>query len=54
MADSIYVIGRPEGVTDYSTIIKHYDLKQMGFAWTPLGDQHMSLVDDIKSLLLVS
>jgi len=54
MADSIYVIGRPEGVTDYSTIIKHYDLKQMGFAWTPWGDQHMSLVDDIKSLLLVS
>ncbi len=32
LADSIYIIGNPEGVTDYSTILKHYDLKKMGFS----------------------
>lgn len=54
LADSIYVIGRPEGVTDYSTIIKHYDLKEMGLAWTPYGDGHRALVSDIKEVLLKS
>lgn len=54
LADSIYVIGHPEGVTDYSTVLKHYDLKQMGLAWTPYGDGHRKLVADIKELLLIS
>lgn len=54
LADSIYVIGRPEGVTDYSTIIKHYDLKEMGLAWQTYGDGHRHLVNDIKDKLLNS
>ena len=54
MADSIYVIGFPEGVTDYSTIVKHYDLKAMGLAWTPYGDGHRQLGADIRELLLRS
>lgn len=54
LADSIYVIGYPEGVTTYSTIVKHYDLKQMGLAWTPYGENHRLLVKEIKEQLLKS
>lgn len=54
MADSIYVIGFPEGITEYSTIIKHYDLKAMGLAWTEYGDGHRQLCADIKETLLRS
>ncbi len=54
LADSIYIVGFPEGKTDYSTIIKHYDLKQMGLAWTQYGDGHRKLVTEIKELLLKS
>jgi polar amino acid transport system ATP-binding protein len=54
LADSIYVIGHPEGVSDYSTILKHYDLKQMGIAWTPYGLKHEELLKDIKETLLKS
>ena len=54
LADSIYVIGHPEGVTDYSTILKHYDLKQMGIAWTPYGDGHRAVVSEIKDILIKS
>lgn len=54
LADSIYVIGHPEGVTDYSTILKHFDLKEMGIAWTEYGEQHRALVGEIKELLLRS
>jgi polar amino acid transport system ATP-binding protein len=54
LADSIYVIGHPEGVSDYSTILKHYDLKQMGIAWTPYGLKHEELLKDIRETLLKS
>lgn len=54
LADSIYIIGFPEGITDYSTIVKHYDLKAMGIAWTEFGPAHHQLVSDIKELLLKS
>lgn len=54
LADSIYVIGHPEGVTDYSTIVKHYDLKEMGLAWTQYGEGHRSVVADIKEMQLRS
>ncbi len=54
LADSIYIVGFPEGITDYSTIVKHYDLKQMGLAWTPYGDGHRKVVGDIKEILLKS
>jgi polar amino acid transport system ATP-binding protein len=54
LADSIYVIGFPEGTTEYSTIVKHYDLKAMGLAWTEYNDQHREVFNDIKETLLKS
>lgn len=54
LADSIYIIGFPEGVTDYSTVVKHYDLKAMGLAWTEYNDSHRAVYNDIKELLLKS
>jgi polar amino acid transport system ATP-binding protein len=54
LADSIYILGFPEGTKDYSTIVKHYDLKQMGLAWTEYGDKHRNLVEEIEKVLLAS
>lgn len=54
LADSIYIIGFPEGVTDYSTIVKHYDLKSMGLAWQSYGNGHRTLVSEMKEVLLRS
>lgn len=54
LADSIYIIGFPQGVTDYSTVVKHYDLKAMGLAWTPYDNPHRELCAEIKDLLLKS
>lgn len=54
LADSIYIVGFPEGTTEYSTIVKHYDLKKMGLAWEPYGNGHRELVKEIKELLLRS
>jgi ABC-type multidrug transport system ATPase subunit len=54
LADSIYIVGRPDGVEDYSTIIKHYDLKELGLAWQPFDLRHLELVKDIKEVLLKS
>lgn len=54
LADSIYIIGFPEGTTEYSTIVKHFDLKQMGLAWTEYNDSHRLLFGEIKELLLKS
>jgi hypothetical protein len=54
MADSIYIVGFPEGTTEYSTIVKHYDLKELGLAWKQYGEGHRQLVADIKELLLRS
>lgn len=52
LADSIYLIGHPEGVLDYSTIVKHYDLKQMGLAWTEYDDRHRALYNEIREIIL--
>lgn len=54
LADSIYIIGFPEGIDDYSTIVQHYDLKSMGLAWRDYSDGHRELVTEIKELLLRS
>jgi ABC-type nitrate/sulfonate/bicarbonate transport system ATPase subunit len=54
LADSIYIVGFPEGTKEYSTVIKNYDLKEMGLAWTKYGDGHRKLALDIKELLLKS
>ena len=54
LSDVVYVIGYPEGTTEYSTIVGKYDLKELGFAWTKFGDQHRALVEEIKSQMLKS
>ena len=54
LADMIYVIGHPEGVTDYSTIVAKYDLKELGLAWTEFGSEHIELVKKIKTDMLNS
>ena len=53
LADSIYIVGFPEGET-VSTIVKHYDLKALGLAWEPYGNGHRQVVTEIKELLLKS
>ena len=50
MADSIYVIGYPNEIHDFATIVKHYDLKEMGLAWTKFGQKHLDLVAEIKEV----
>ena len=54
LADSIYIIGHPEGTCEYSTVIKHFDLKKMGLAWQEFGAAHYKLVEDIKEVVLKS
>lgn len=54
MADSIYVIGFPEDTKEYSTIVKHFDLKEMGLAWKEFGIDHLQLIKEIKNLLLAT
>jgi polar amino acid transport system ATP-binding protein len=54
MADSIYIVGFKDGNTEYSTIVKHYDLKEMELAWKTYGEGHRQLVTEIKKILLNS
>lgn len=54
LADSIYVVGYPEGTTDYATIVKHFDLKAMGLAWTPFGTKHLDLISQIDNAMMNS
>jgi polar amino acid transport system ATP-binding protein len=54
LADSVYVIGFPEAVKEYSTIVKHFDLKKLGLAWQPYGEGHRKIVTEIKEVLLSS
>lgn len=48
LADSIYVIGYPDQKREFSTIVAHYDLKQMGLAWQKLGPAHLELMEKIE------
>lgn len=50
MADVVYFIGQLEGET-YSTLIKKFDLKQLGLAWTEYGTGHQQVVNEIKQLM---
>jgi ABC-type multidrug transport system ATPase subunit len=57
LADSIYVIGYPtiEGkLADYGTIVKHFDLKEMGLSWQPFGTEHIKLVKEIRQAMMES
>lgn len=59
LADSIYVIGYRKN-TDGSlgnvgTLLKHFDLKQIGLAWKKeFSTEHFGLVKEIKELMLQS
>ena len=54
LADSIYIIGREVETDEHSTVVKHYDLKEMGLAWEPYGDGHRKVVGEITEILLKS
>lgn len=57
LADSIYVVGHPtiDGVKqDYATIVKHFDLKEMGIAWKEWGPEHVKLVEEIDKAMMES
>lgn len=59
LADSIYILGyerKEDGkLGSAGTLLKNYDLKQMGLAWNgDFGSGHLELVKEIKELLLQS
>jgi energy-coupling factor transporter ATP-binding protein EcfA2 len=59
LADSIYVIGYPKNEDgtheSIGTVVKHFDLKQLGIAWkSEFTPQHLELVKEIKSVMLDS
>ncbi len=59
LADSIYILGygrKEDGsLGSVGTLLKNYDLKQMGLAWTgDFGAGHLDLVREIKEILLQS
>jgi ABC-type nitrate/sulfonate/bicarbonate transport system ATPase subunit len=59
LADSIYILGygrKEDGsLGSVGTLLKNYDLKQLGLAWTgDFGSDHLDLVKEIKEILLQS
>lgn len=59
LADSIYVLGYPkdEGgkLGTAGTLLKHFDLKQMGLAWQEsFGTEHLDCVKMIRETMLAS
>ncbi|MCC6726060.1 MAG: ABC transporter ATP-binding protein [Saprospiraceae bacterium] len=59
LADSIYVVGHPRlssgELAAHGTILKHFDLKEMGLAWsTEFNGEHQALAKEIKTAMLAS
>ena len=59
LADSIYIIGYPNDTignpVHAGTVLKHFDLKQMGLAWHDgLSASHLECVQMIKEIMLKS
>jgi len=57
LADSIYIIGYPQdekgNTISVGTVLKHFDLKQMGLAWhNGLQAEHLTCVQNIKEIML--
>jgi ABC-type nitrate/sulfonate/bicarbonate transport system ATPase subunit len=50
MADLIYVVGFEKGIKG-ATIIRSFDLMEMGLAWESYGQGHVSLTKEIQSLI---
>jgi len=53
-ADSIYILGHEEEGDTTSTIVKHYDLKELGMAWGGTEDMKRDLAKEIKRVMLES
>lgn len=55
LADQIFVIGYEKnengGKIPGGTIIKEYDLKEMGLAWKEYGTHHQTLKEEIKKII---
>ena len=51
LADNIYVVGHKDGNKEYSTIVKHYDLKEMGLAWQEYGPKHLEFQKELTTEL---
>lgn len=54
LADSIYVVGFPDETREWATIVKHFDLKEMGLAWQSWDQRHVALVDEIDKTMMAS
>jgi ABC-type nitrate/sulfonate/bicarbonate transport system ATPase subunit len=59
LADSLYVLGygrKEDGsLSNAGTLLKHFDLKQLGLAWNgELNAKHLALVKEIKAIMLQS
>jgi ABC-type nitrate/sulfonate/bicarbonate transport system ATPase subunit len=59
LADSLYILGyykKEDGtLSQTGTILKHFDLKEMGLAWQPeFTSKHLELVKEIKDIMLTS
>lgn len=54
LADSIYVVGYPDESHEFATIVKHFDLKEMGLAWQEFGPRHLELVNEIDKAMMAS
>jgi ABC-type uncharacterized transport system ATPase subunit len=55
IADSIYIMGYPPEAGTVGTIIKHFDLKEMGLAWQEnFSTHHVECVKMIRDVMLTS
>lgn len=59
LADSLYIIGYGKNengsLNSTGTLLKHYDLKQLGLAWFgEFTNQHLDLAKEIKEIMLQS
>ena len=59
LADSLYILGYPQAsdgsLTPIGTILKHFDLKQMGLAWHEgFKKEHLECAQEIKDIMLQS
>jgi polar amino acid transport system ATP-binding protein len=59
LADSIYILGYPKDekgqLIPTATLLKHFDLKQMGLSWHEgISGKHMECVQMIRDIMLES
>ncbi|MBL7703651.1 MAG: ABC transporter ATP-binding protein [Ferruginibacter sp.] len=59
LADSLYVLGYGKNekgnLVQTGTVLKHFDLKEMGLAWHDgLTKDHLDLVKEVKEIMLAS